>query len=104
MIQYIISLLLTIVIEGIVALAWGIRGKDLLLVTLVNVLTNPLVVLVHNYAPGILLNTLVPEVAAVIVEGGIFIWKENDIKKPLVFAVVANVVSFTCGLVISALL
>lgn len=102
--QFVISLLLTILLEGAAALVWGIRGRDLVLVTLVNILTNPLVVLVHNLAPGFLWGTLVPELLAVFTEALIYLRKENRIPHPVAFAVTANAFSYLTGVALSALL
>lgn len=101
--KYMISLLLTILIEGIVALRWRIRGRDLLLVVLVNVLTNPLVVLWHSYVPGILLGTLLPEAWAMGTEALIYRMKDNAIERPVQFALWANGISFFVGIVLVCL-
>ena len=43
-----ISLLLTLLLEELFALAWGLRGRwELTMVALMNCLTNPVVVLLH---------------------------------------------------------
>ncbi len=46
-----LSLGLTLLLEGTFVLVWGVRGRDLLLVLLANVLTNPAVVLLHKLFP-----------------------------------------------------
>ena len=49
-----VSLLLTLLFEELFALAWGLRGKrELGLVALVNVLTNPPVVLLYHTATAL---------------------------------------------------
>ena len=69
-----VSLLLTLLFEEGFALVWGLRGKrELGLVALVNVLTNPPVVLLYYTAAGLWRWNAVPvtialEAAAVLVE------------------------------------
>ena len=65
MLTLILSLALTLVLEGLFALIWGVRGKgDWLLLLLVNAVTNPIVVSLY----GLGLNGW-PAVAA-LEEGG----------------------------------
>ena len=46
-----VSLLLTVLLEELFALAWGLRGRwELTMVALMNCLTNPVVVLLHYTA------------------------------------------------------
>ena len=48
------SLALTLVLEELFALLWGLRGRrELTVVALVNVLTNPPVVLLYHTAVGL---------------------------------------------------
>lgn len=102
-----ISLLLTIVIEGIAAVCWGLRSrKELKLVLLINVLTNPAAVLVHwlvqVYVGGASLPVqIVIEIVVVTVEAWIYrsFAEENgfQIKRPVLFAIVANGLSWGIG-------
>ena len=46
-----LSLILTIIIEAGLALIIGLRKKDLLLVALVNIITNPAVVIIYLLLP-----------------------------------------------------
>ncbi len=103
--HYLISLLLTLLVEGIFALVWGIRKKDLLLVLLANMLTNPLVVLAHNLLllHGFWLHTLLPELWAVGTEAAIYRFKKNHIPSPALFAISANVLSYSLGLLLGQL-
>ena len=48
-----ISLALTLAVEVPVAFCWGLRRRDLLLCVLVNLLTNPAVVLLHTLFPAV---------------------------------------------------
>ena len=69
------SLALTLVLEELFALLWGLRGRrELTVVALVNVLTNPPVVLLCHTAVGLwgwnaVSVTVLLESAAVAVEG-----------------------------------
>lgn len=96
--HYVISLGLTLALELLTAWCWHIRRRDLLLVALANALTNPVVVLVHQQCGGSLwLGTVVPELAAVAVEAGIYLRLENRIARPVLFAVLANILSYSAG-------
>lgn len=102
-----ISLLMTLLVEGLVAFLWGLRGKkSFLLVLLVNVLTNPLAVLVYwlyqVYAGAHSLPVqVIIELAVVIVEAYIYRSFAEDgrfqIPRPIGLAIVANVLSWGIG-------
>ena len=48
-----VSLALTLILEGLLALLWGVKGRwDWLLLLLVNVVTNPIVVSLHHLLGG----------------------------------------------------
>ena len=98
--QYVISLGLTVVLELLLALCWGIRGRDLLLVVLVNALTNPLVVLWHNLSGW----TALPELCAVITEALLYRAKGDRIRWPFWFSAAANVFSYSTGVLLAYLL
>lgn len=100
-----ISLLLTIVVEGIVAVIFGVRrARSFILVLLVNILTNPAAVLVNwllgVFVPGYggLAWQIPIEVIVVVIEAIIYYNfskdEEIDIKKPVLLAVCANLVSW----------
>ena len=103
---FVISLGLTVVMELAVALLWRVRRLDLALVALVNVLTNPLVVLLHwqLHSYGWLVHTILPEVFALAAETIIYYRLENSIRKPLLFALVTNLVSYATGFALQWLL
>ena len=68
-----ISLLLTLMLELLFALIWGIRKKGLVLVILMNILTNPAVVLLHFFCTFFLgwtgfFPVLLLEMAAIVAE------------------------------------
>lgn len=102
-----ISLLLTVLIEGLVAFLWGLRRKkDFRLVILVNVLTNPAAVLVYwlyrvYFADTSLLVQVLIEMVVVTVEALMYRSFAKDerflIKRPVLLAIVANVLSWGIG-------
>ena len=101
------SLLLTVLIEGLVALLWGLRGKkSFLLVLLVNVLTNPAAVLVYwlyqMYAgDNSMLVQIMIELVVVMTEAYVYRSFAADdrfqIPRPIRLAIVANVFSWGIG-------
>ena len=104
-----VSLLLTLVFEEGFALVWGLRGKrELGLVALVNVLTNPPVVLLYHTAAGqwhwnAVLATIALEAAAVIVEWRCYRAYSEQVKRPFLFALAINLFSYGAGCVINLL-
>ena len=101
------SLLLTLVVEGLIAFLWGLRGKqNFLLVLLVNVLTNPVAVLVYwiyqiyvgNHSMPI---QIIIELVVVILEACVYRSFAADdrfqIPRPISLAIVANVLSWGIG-------
>ena len=115
--MFLVSLLLTLALEFIVAWCYGLRsGKAMMLVLLVNVLTNPLAVLI-NWLCGVYL----PEIAGVgkwifqlviecvVVFGEAWIYRSfqkeiPQLKRPFCLAFVANAVSWLCGVLLNGLL
>ena len=94
-----ISLLLTLLLEEAFALLWGLRGRrELALVALVNCLTNPPVVLLY-YALS--LPVLLLEAAAVLVEWRCYRTFSDQLRRPFLFALLANVLSYTVGYLIN---
>ena len=94
-----ISLLLTLVLELFFALLWGVRKRGLVLVLLMNILTNPAVVLLHFFCIAFLgwtgfLPVLVLELAAIVVEA---ICCRGMIAKAWLFAICINVFSYLTG-------
>ena len=101
-----ISLLLTLVLELLFALIWGVRKRGLVLVILMNILTNPAVVLLHFFCIAFLgwtgfLPILVLELAAIVIEG---FCCRGMIRKPWLFAVCVNVFSYAIGELIQLLI
>ena len=98
-----VSLLLTIIIELVVAVMVGIRNQDdIRLVVLVNVLTNPVVVLTYYLLTNhTVWNTiyiiLVLEVAAVFVEGFCYQKCSKKIRHPYLLSFGLNGISYLIG-------
>lgn len=104
----IVSLLLTEVIELVFALVWGVRGRELWLVVLVNLLTNPLAVLgyalLRNALPWPPLWIQLPiELMVFVLEALLYLRLSRTIRRPLLFALCINLVSYGLGLVIGLL-
>ena len=101
-----VSLVLTLVLESSFFLLIGKRNrKDLLLLLLVNIITNPVVVLTYNILVfNIGLNwilVIIPlEILAVLTEG--FYYKNYgcDFKRPYLFSLSANAFSYFSGLIL----
>ena len=104
--RLILSLILTLIFELTYAVCWGVRKKDLKLVLLLNILTNPLVVLFHNATQsyGMFLSIISPELIAAAVEAYLLKRYNRNILYPIFFAVCINAFSFLAGLLINILI
>ena len=94
-----VSLLLTLVLELAFALVWGIRGRGLVFVALMNLLTNPLVVLLHFFSTALMgwtgvFPVVFLECAAIASEA---FCCRGVIKKPWFFSLCINSFSFFTG-------
>ena len=104
-----VSLGLTLAFEEGFALVWGLRGKrELALVALVNLLTNPPVVLLYYTAAGSWLwnpvaVTVFLEAAAVVVEWRCYRAYSEQVGRPFLFALLINLFSYGAGCVINLL-
>lgn len=105
-----ISFILTIAVEIVFALAAGIRTrKDILLVFLANLLTNPAVVLLYYLAvyytvwPPVLVK-LPLEISAVLAEACCYKAYGMDIRRPFLFSLGANLISFSVGILAGTIL
>ena len=104
-----ISLGLTLLIETGFALACGKRGRDLALVALANVLTNPVVVLTALLCRAY---TALPpaayiapmEALATLTEALVYRNAARDIRRPLLFSLCANALSYGLGLALGRIL
>ena len=103
LIDFLLPLVLTIVFEGAIALAWGLRRRDLLLLVLLNVLTNPAAVLLHVLFPGRLV-TAALELGVVALEGICYMKLGSADRRPWLFSLCANAFSFCLGLVADRLI
>ena len=101
-----ISLGLTLALELLYALIARKRGKDLVLVCLVNVITNPVVVLVYFLASAytamhsVFLKAAL-EIMAVVTEALYYRKYGSSYQRPLLFSLGANAFSFFSGELIS---
>ena len=98
----VLSLLMTEVIECALALLLGKHGKALLLCALVNLVTNPAVVMLHFLSGGGWMPTVLLEAAAVLTEGGFYRYS-GLYRRPFLFTLAANGISFLAGLLLSRL-
>ena len=106
MTAFAVSLGLTLLLEVPVAYCWGLRSRhDLTVAVLVNVLTNPAVVLRN----GLLSATpwwavqLPLEAAAIAVEGFCYRHCGEHIRRPYLLSLCANCISYGAGLVLNAI-
>ena len=101
-----ISLGMTLVLELAYAWLWGVKGKDFIVITVMNILTNPLVVLWHHYTAdrGIWINTVLPELAAVIAEVLLLMRFGKPVQKPVSLGICINLFSYFVGFIINLLL
>lgn len=101
-----LSLVLTIALETAFFLLIGKRDKkDLLLVVLVNILTNPVVVLLYwlsiLYTEWNSVVVMIPlELFAIVTEGYYYKKYSSSFRYPYLFSVVANMFSFWAGVLI----
>ncbi len=96
------SLSLTVALELIFGAVWGVRGRDLGLLVLVNILTNPAVVLWHYLMPGgFWLTTVLPEVLAIGAEALCLRFRGSRIRRPMLLAICMNLFSYGVGLCIN---
>lgn len=101
-----VSLGLTLLLELPVAYYWGLRSRhDLTVAVLVNVLTNPAVVLLN----GLLSATpwwavqLPLEAAAIAVEGFCYRHCGENIRRPYLLSLCANCISYGAGLALNVI-
>ncbi|MCL2002491.1 MAG: hypothetical protein FWG72_00610 [Oscillospiraceae bacterium] len=98
------SLGLTLLLEaGFFGLTSKRDVKDLLLLVLANVLTNPLVVLTFWLLPYPLMKVPL-ELFAVVTEGFVYQKYGRGFKRPYLFSLAANAFSFGIGVLIQRLI
>lgn len=94
-----ISLGLTLLFEVPFAWAWGLRSRyNIIVAVLVNLLTNPAVVLLKALGIPILLL----EGVAIAVEAACYGLCGEEIHRPVLLSVYANVFSYSMGLILNA--
>ena len=99
--MFLVSLAMTLAIELPISRGMGMRGRKLLLlVALVNLLTNPAAVLLHWLGvPQIPI-----ELGVILLEGTVYFWFSCDdgwkISHPMRLSVVANAASWLLGFLI----
>ena len=107
----VISLTCTLVIEVLFAIILKYRGKDLINVILVNILTNPLlnsVIVAINYYYGLKARNIslyILEVLVVIVEG--FIYQKYLNRRKIngyLLSLILNIASYGIGLLINKII
>lgn len=89
-----LSLGLTLLLELSMACLWGLRGRDLVTVCAANLMTNPLAVALH--LAGV--PQLPIELGVVLAEG--WAYRLHIEKRPVMLAVVSNVLSWGVGILI----
>ncbi len=106
--MFAVSLGATIVLETLVMILMGeLSKKNLWLLFLINILTNPMAVYLYyvgNFlidASEILIQLLI-EIVVILVEAGIYTWFSKDenwkIKRPILLGILTNVFSWSIGL------
>ena len=103
LIQFGVSLLLTLVLELSWVLLFGARKKDLLLFLLVNIMTNPAVVVLSiltGHHGGI---QLFLEVMVVLVEGWYYKIYTEHMRRSMLCSLCANGFSYGVGVMINLL-
>ena len=96
---FLISLGLTLLFEVPFAWVWGLRNRhNVTVAVLVNVLTNPVVVLLNALGIPILLL----EAGAIAAEAFCYRTCGEHVRRPLLLALWANVFSYSVGLLLQA--
>ena len=100
-----VSLLLTLLLEGLFGLIWGVKGRrDWLLLLLVNVVTNPIVVTLHYCVSSFWAVTLALEMGAVTAEWLAYRRWGRTTRPALLFSLCANCFSYFCGVIFNILM
>ncbi len=99
-----ISLGLTLAIETVFAAVFCRRVSDIVLSVLANIATNPIVNAVHlllcfGYGWPRFPVVLALEIFAVLAEAGLYRHCGRDFRRPLLFSLSANALSYSFGLV-----
>lgn len=96
------SLLLTLVLEGLFGLIWGIKGRrDRLLLLLANAVTNPIVVTLHYCVSSRWVFVLILEVSAILAEWLAYRKWGKTLRPAFLFSLCANCFSYFSGLLLN---
>ena len=97
-----LSLALTLILESVFALIWGIKGRrDWLLLLLVNIVTNPIVVTLYYCISSRWIFVLLLEVCAVLAEWLAYRRWGKTTRPAFLFSLCANCFSYFSGLLLS---
>ena len=100
-----VSLALTLILEGLLALLWGVKDRwDWLLLLLVNVVTNPIVVSLHHLLGGGIALTVGLELIAVVSEWLAYRKWGRDTRPTFLFSSCANAFAYCRGLLLAPLI
>lgn len=99
--RFLISLVLTLCIEVMLAAMCRIRGKDIWLVVLVNCLTNPAAVLLSVLTGDRRSIQFLIEAVVILTEGWYYKKYGEAIRHPVWLAVICNVSSYGLGLILN---
>ena len=102
-VKFSVSLFLTLLLELPVSFLFRVRGKDLLLVFLVNVLTNPAAVLLSTLSGDGFFAQIAVETVVILVEGWYYRRYGGAIRQPYLCAVCCNIFSYGMGAVAALL-
>ena len=105
LISLVVSLTLTLLLEGLFGFIWGVKGRrDRRLLVLVNVITNPIVVLLHHCVSNAWYATAILEVSAVLAEWLAYRKWGRTTRPAFLFSLCANCFSYFCGVLINILM
>lgn len=98
----VVSLALTLALEGVFAFIWGVKNRrDWLLLLAVNAVTNPIVVGLHHCGGGGVPLTAALEASAVLAEWLAY-WKwGRDTCPAFLFSLCANCFSYFGGIILN---
>ncbi len=102
--MFLLSLFLTLLLEGALALLFRMRGRDLLLFFLINLLTNPAAVYLDLVCRSIFPADLFPlwqlplEFSVFLTEGTLYASLSHTLRRPWRYAAVANLFSYGVGI------
>ena len=98
LLSVVISLAATLLIEMGLAFLLKVRGVGLIIAAAVNLLTNPVLVLIWNFFPSLLFPM---ELAAVLIEGCCYRLFPTHFKKPFLYSLLFNFISCTIGFIMN---